>query len=450
MQENNLNFEQALKIANQAIFINTGRYLTDVETVIFRGAWLHQTYEEMAVNTEYTVNYLQRTVGHKFWKLLSESLGEEVSKSNFRTAIERKSVSVKPTQKTANIALEFPEGPIELDSLFYLERPTIESDCCQAILQPGSLIRIKASRQMGKTSLLNRILHSANQAGYKTVNLNFLLADREVLKNLDNFLRWFCKSITRELQLPNKLADYWDEELFTSNTNCTNYLEDYLLSEIDTPVVLGLDEVDRIFPYPEIAQDFFGLLRVLHEYAKLKNSIWKKLRLVIVHSTDVYIPLKLNQSPFNVGLPIELPEFTPKQVQDLAERYGLNWETDKGTVNITHLMAMVGGHPYLVQLAIYHLRRQNVALEQLLEKAATDVGIYREHLKGHWGTMQEYPQLATAFKQVVNANSSVKLESMLQFKLLSIGLVKQDQNGVIPSCQLYRQYFQHKFGDNSI
>ncbi|HLO51521.1 MAG TPA: AAA-like domain-containing protein [Kamptonema sp.] len=447
MQDKTLNFEQALNIANQAVFITVGRYLTDVETAIFRGAWLHQTYEEMSANTEYTVNYLQRTVGHKFWKLLSEALGEEVSKSNFRTAIERKLVATGPTQSPAAISLEFPEGPVELDSTFYVERSPIESDCCKAILTPGALIRIKASRQMGKTSLLNRILNSAVQAGYRTVNLNLLLADRGVLKSLDQFLRWFCKCVSRELQLPNKLAEYWDEEIFTSNTNCTNYFEDYLLSEIDTPLVLGLDEVDRIFPYAEIAQDFFGLLRVLHEYAKLKDSIWKKLRLVIVHSTDVYIPLKVNQSPFNVGLPIELPEFTTQQVQDLAERYGLNCDTNTGS-QLAPLMAMVGGHPYLVQLAIYHLRRQNLTLEQLLQTAPTDVGIYREHLQGHWGTIQEYPQLATAFKQVVNAKDTVQLESMLQFKLLSIGLVKQQQNGVIPSCELYRQYFQHKFGDN--
>jgi len=446
MQDKTLNFEQALKIANQAVFTTAGRYLTDVETAIFNGAWLHQTYEEMAANTEYTVNYLQRTVGHKFWKLLSEALGEEVSKSNFRTAIERKLVAVTPPQPAA-ISLEFPEGPVELDSIFYVQRPSIESDCCKAILQPGALIRIKASRQMGKTSLLNRILNSAVKAGYKTVNLNLLLADRGVLKSLDQFLRWFCKCVSRELQLPNKLADYWDEEIFTSNTNCTNYFEDYLLSEIDTPLVLGLDEVDQIFPHPEIAQDFFGLLRVLHEYAKLKDSTWKKLRLVIVHSTDVYIPLKVNQSPFNVGLPIELPEFSPQQVQDLAERYGLNWESETGT-HLAPLMAMVGGHPYLVQLAIYHLRRQNVTLKQLLQNAPTDIGIYREHLQGHWGTLQEYPQLATAFKQVVNGKDSVQLESMLQFKLLSIGLVKQQQNGVIPSCELYRQYFQQKFRDN--
>ena len=47
---------------------------------------------------------------------------------------------------------EQPEGQVSLDSAFYVERPPIEADCYETILQPGALIRIKAPRQMGKTS----------------------------------------------------------------------------------------------------------------------------------------------------------------------------------------------------------------------------------------------------------------------------------------------------------
>jgi hypothetical protein len=76
---------------------------------------------------------------------------------------------------------------------------------------------------------------------------------------------------------------------------------------------------------------------------------------VVVHSTEVYVPLDINQSPFNVGTNIELPEFTSAQVQDLAGRYGLGWSTHQ----VEQLMALVGGHPYLVRKAMYHIRRQD-------------------------------------------------------------------------------------------
>ena len=47
---------------------------------------------------------------------------------------------------------------------------------------------------------------------------------------------------------------------------------------------------------------------------------------MIVHSKEVYIPLHINQLPFNVGVPIELPLLTQVQVVDLVQRHGLNWK----------------------------------------------------------------------------------------------------------------------------
>lgn len=69
--------------------------------------------------------------------------------------------------------LDEPEGQVSLNSSFYVERPPVESDCYDAIIKPGALIRVKAPRQMGKTSLMSRILNHASQQGYRTVCLNF-------------------------------------------------------------------------------------------------------------------------------------------------------------------------------------------------------------------------------------------------------------------------------------
>lgn len=93
--------------------------------------------------------------------------------------IESDDVDVKP---------EFPGGQVPLDSAFYVERPPIESRTCEAILQPGALIRIKAPQLMGKTSLMARILERGRKQGYQTVVLNLKLADEKVFTNLDRFL----------------------------------------------------------------------------------------------------------------------------------------------------------------------------------------------------------------------------------------------------------------------
>lgn len=331
---------------------------------------------------------------------------------------------------------ELPMGQVELASAFYMERPGIDQRCYEAIAKPGALIRIKAPRQMGKTSLMARILQRSTVLGYRTVPLSFQLADSKVFTDLDQFLKWFCAVVALELQLPARLADYWNG-IFGSKVSCKSYFERYLLANTTEPLVLGLDEVDRVLQYPELTSDFFGLLRAWHEEAK-NREIWRKLRLVVVHSTEVYVPMDINQSPFNVGLPIELPEFKSVQVQDLAQRHGLAW----GMPEIERLMAMVGGHPYLVRLALYHIARQEITLSELLKTAPTDAGLYSDHLRRHLWNLSQHLELATALYKVVSAESPVQLESIPAFKLQSMGLVHLRGNEVTPRCNLYRDYFR--------
>ncbi|MDZ7952433.1 AAA-like domain-containing protein [Nostoc sp. DedQUE09] len=374
-------------------------------------------------------------------EVLSLLAGSEEAK-DFTTRTEEKIILLSSNPPMPVAEPELPEGQVDLASEFYVERPPIESRCNETILKPGSLIRIKAPRQMGKTSLMARILHQASQQDYLTVPLSFQLADGKVFADLDKFLRWFCASVGRRLRIPNKLTDYWDE-IFGSKDNCTAYFEEYLLAEINQPLVLGLDEVDCVFQYPEIAADFFGLLRAWHEDGK-NREIWKKLRLVVVHSTEVYIPLNINQSPFNVGLPIELPEFNAQQVLDLAQRHGLNWSFNQ----VEQLMTMVGGHPYIVRMALYRIARKDITLDLLLQKAPTEAGPYSDHLRRHLWNLEQHPELAAAIKKVVAATSPVRLNSIECFKLLSMGLLQQQGNDVTPRCNLYRQYFRDRLRVN--
>ncbi|MFB2839766.1 AAA-like domain-containing protein [Floridanema evergladense] len=338
------------------------------------------------------------------------------------------------------IELDNPEGSVSLNSPLYIERPPIESDCYETIVKPGALIRVKAPRQMGKSSLLQRILHHAKQQGHQTAYLNFQSADAEFLSSIDSFLQWFCASAANELNLDDRLDQHWKGVLGSKN-KCSNYFQRYLLTSITEPLTLGLDEVDQVFHDEKTAQEFFGLLRAWHERGK-NEPAWQKLRLIIAHSKEVYIPLNINQSPFNVGLPIELPELNQTQVTELVKRHGLNWSNEE----IKQLMGMVDGHPYLLRKALYNFARGQLTLEQFLESAPTEAGIYGDHLRRHLSNISADAKLEAAMKQVISASVPVRLESMEAFKLRSMGLVELRGNDVIPLCNLYRLYFKDRLG----
>jgi hypothetical protein len=468
-KEHIIPFELALKQADAAVFAKTSRHLRNIEVAVLRGALLGQKYDQIAVETGYAPEYIKHDVGPKLWQILSSSLGEKVSKNNLMAVlaqrasqkedtgtlrrtdteiiVDRCTVSVRLPLSTSSLELEPPVGLVPLDSAFYVERPPAESRCYEEITRRGALIRIKAPSQMGKTSLMLRVLAHAKKQNFdavdglevRTVALNLQQADRAAFTDLDRFLRWFCASITRKLHLPHRVEDYWSET-FGSKSNCTAYFEDCLLPDINGVLVLALDQVDEVFLHPEIADDFFTLLRSWYEesaYGDSGNPLWQNLRLIIVHSTEVYIPLDINKSPFNVGLAIELQAFTTEQVLDLQQRYGLYLSESE----ISELMQLIAGHPYLVQQALYHLARHDLTLNQLMQMAATDAGIYSNHLHRHLRNLQEHPQLAAAYDEVLKSSQPVELEQLLAFKLHSMGLVTLRGNQVMLSCELYRRYF---------
>ncbi|MBD2431801.1 MULTISPECIES: AAA-like domain-containing protein [Fischerella] len=332
--------------------------------------------------------------------------------------------------------LKYPSGPVPLDSIYYIPRPPIEELAYREITQPGCVIRIKAPKEMGKTSLMFRILARSKALGYRIVTLDINQVDVAILSNLDRFLRWFCKSASVQLKLEPRLDEYWDQET-GSKVSCSLYFKNYLLESVDTPVVLALNELNRVLEYSELAQEFIPLLRSWHEEAQ-QEEIWQKLRLVMTYSTEFYIPLNLCQSPCNVGLPLQLPEFTHSQIEELAKRHGLNWQYKE----TEQLMAMVGGHPALVRIALYYLCRQEISLSQLLQQAATEVGIYRTHLRRLLVMLQENPYLAEAFAVLVSSEPSIYLEPTIAHQLESMGLVKfQMDGGISISRELYRIYF---------
>jgi hypothetical protein len=95
----------------------------------------------------------------------------------------------------------------------------------------------------------------------------------------------------------------------------------------------------------------------------------------------------------------------------------------------------------LIREALYHITRQDLSLEQLLQTAPTEAGLFGDHLRRHWWNLSQHPGLAGVIRQVVSSKSPVRLKPIQAFQLHSMGLVHLQGNEVSPRCDLYRQYF---------
>jgi AAA-like domain len=413
--------------------------LNSLQEMIIRKCWEEKSYQAIAEESGYAFDYI-RVIGSQLWQKISSLIGEKVTKNNFRSVLRQ---IASEHMKTQIATLEIPDRPVPLNSPFYVKRPPSEELAFEEISKPGAIVRIKAPPKWGKTSLMLRILEHANLLGYHTVRIDWRQADSEVLKNLDKLLRWLCANISRQLGFEAQLDKYWDDDL-GSKVSCTNYLQEYILEQIDRPLVLALDEVNRIFEYRQTAKDFLPLLRFWHEEAN-NLAVWQKLRPIVVYSTEVYVALDINRSPFNVGLAIKLPKFQIDRVQDLAQRHQLHWVNSKeGSAYLSSLLTMTNGHPYLIRLAFYELTRQQISVEKFLQEAALETSIYSNILRGHLRSLQQNPEMGEALRQVIMADNFIRLDSLAAYKLESTGSIDLVGDRATISCNLYRQYFRER------
>lgn len=370
-------------------------------------------------------------------RIVSRVLGRDVGGAAPVVATPSPASTDTVTSGEPAVPAELPGGIVSPDSPFYVVRPHLEEACLSEIVRGGALVRIKGSRQMGKTSLMMRLLDHAAGTGSRTVAINLQLTDNAILADLERFLRWLCAAVSRRLQLPTRALDEEWDDLFGAKDNCTAYFEEHVLSSGE-PLVLAIDHVDRVFEFPSTAEEFLSLLRAWNELGKARGS-WRQLRLVLVYATEMYLPMNVNHSPFNVGLPIALSEWDQGMVGELAQRHGLSL----GVEELDRLMNELSGHPHLVRLALHHLA-SGATLDEVLQGAATDSGLFADHLKSLLWNLRSSAELGKAAAEVMAADGPVRLSTELAFKLASLGLVRFRGNDVEPTRELYRGYLRER------
>ncbi len=337
-----------------------------------------------------------------------------------------------------NIAIEEPEGAVRIGSEFYIPRSPQEERAYQAIAMPHALLRLKSPDCMGKSSLLVRVLEEARRLGNRTTWLDLQKCDRKFLENMDRFLQWFCAVIGRDLGVKAKPTDDW-YDIYGPNSNCEEFFAEHLLGEDDhRPLVIAIDNLERIFAHEAIEVDFCGLLRGWHEQGK-HDRTWGKLRLVLAYSMESYTPKDINQSPFNVGTAIDLDEFTLPQLVEIAARHGLT------AAQLEPIAELLGGHPYLIRVALYHLS-SGLTFDELMRTAATESGLFRKHLSSRLAQLEQDSNLKEILRSLITSNQPISFDLATTAQLDGMGLVIRTGNGIEIRNQLYRHYFCDRLG----
>lgn len=397
---------------------------------------INWAFWEKPEDTPQMLDDLKRAIAGQALSIDSDSAKRNLL--NNSTAVDTATTIPQPSPYAQPSLLELPEGTMDLESQFYIERHS-DQIALSTIQRQGVTITIKGPRQMGKSSLLNRTMQAARNAGKQVVFLDFQLFDAQVLRDSDRFFREFCTWLTDELEVEDQVDKYWQRAVSNAQ-RCSRYMSRHLLKSVQAPVVLAMDEVESIFD-ASFRSDFFSMLRSWHN-SRAIQPLWKQLDLALITSTEPYqLIADLNQSPFNVGQIIELCDFTPEEVHDLNQRHGfpLNAKQEQ------KLLDLVKGQPFLVRKALYLVASKQLTIADLFAKATDDRGPFGAHLRYHLFRMNNKPELVNGLLQVIRRPS--QLDEHIFFRLRGAGLVQRQGQQVIPRCPLYAAYFQEHLHD---
>ncbi|MBD2616556.1 ATP-binding protein [Nostoc punctiforme FACHB-252] len=162
-------FRLALVVVNDLVFAKRGKYLSEIEMLVIRGALNDQEYEDIAGHSTYSLNYIQRTVAPRLWDILSETIGdgERVGKKKLWYFLEQvnkkyhiQSVSNEKQRLNVNNLTLTIRGKLPDISRFYGR--TQELSSLKELISNQRCISLIGIAGIGKSALVAKLLEEVS------------------------------------------------------------------------------------------------------------------------------------------------------------------------------------------------------------------------------------------------------------------------------------------------
>ncbi len=217
-------------------------------------------------------------------------------------------------------------------------------------LQAGKFCYVLNSRQMGKSSLRVQTMQRLQKQGTICAAID--------LTGIGNVTQqqWYggiVYNLSESCQLEDKFDFDWQEwwqkhQTVLSPVQCLNlFIEKVLLAKIQQPIVIFVDEIDKVLSQDFSLDDFFGLIRFFQNQ-RVDNPIFQRLTFALLGvATPSDLIQNKTQTPFNIGEAIELHGFEFDEVEPLID--GLEGRFDNPQRIMRSILNWTGGQPFLTQ-----------------------------------------------------------------------------------------------------
>ncbi len=330
-------------------------------------------------------------------------------------------------------------------------------------LKRGEFCYILNPRQMGKSSLMVRMIHHLQHEGFSCGAIDLTRIGSENVTP-DQWYKGLTVELCRSFGLLRKvnLKTWWLElEDISPVQRLSQFIEEVLLVEdaqndetISKNLIIFIDEIDNLLGLNFPVNDFFALIRSYYN----QRSINPKYRRLTFAVFGVATPSDLitdhRRTPFNIGQTIQLEGFKEHEAQPLLQ--GFPEKVSNPQTVLKEVLAWTNGQPFLTQKLCKLIRNYSSFIPNNKEAEWIE-NLVRKSVIENWESQDEPEHLRTIrdrllkskqsvrllelYRQILHQEKIVAVDSSEERELLMSGLVIKQQGTLTVQNRIYKLIF---------
>ena len=296
-------------------------------------------------------------------------------------------------------------GSLPADAPSYVERQC-DHDYYE-LLKERKYCYVFNCRQMGKSSLRVRVTHKLQAEGIVCATIDPQKIGVEVTCE-----QWYAsaiRSLVGDLDLKSKFdLRSWirERELLSPVQRFAEFIETVVLQEIDAPIVIFVEEIDRLLSLKFGMDDFFGLVRSFFEDRPTKPEYNRLTFSFLGVATPTDLIQSHNTSAFNIGYAVEMAGFTLTEAGQLMQ--GLASKVANPQDYLEEAVRWTGGQPFLIQRLLGMMEKELAGITPPENIAVWVENLVQERIVTNWESQDAPPHLTTIRDRVLSVEEKLR------------------------------------------